>query len=431
MLREYRLQRALSQADLARRAGMSVRGISDLERGVRKTPHPNTVRQLADALELQPAEWADLIRCARRPESDSPIEDGQTPTEATAAEAGISLRTAVVALDVHGNLMAMNEAAEQLIGTSAHQAIGQPYTRIFGPSLADRVLGLFLRVARSGKPGEPEVLTASMPDGRRTLLRASLGPLYDASGQLVGVLFVAEEQRVDGGAIPVRVSETTRSERLYQALERYVGPGIAAAIDARPSFMSVGGVRQTVSVLHADVRGYTQMAERLAPEEVMQLLLRYHGAAVAALRSAGATLDRFIGDSILAIWNAPNPQENHARLALGGALALQKAVHATGGELEYGVGVHSGDVVVGNLGTAQFMNYTAVGDTVNVAARLQATAAAGEVLCSAAVLHQASGMFRTSHIGAVAVKGRAEPIDTYKLELEPTDNVQIVAEPVN
>jgi class 3 adenylate cyclase len=187
-------------------------------------------------------------------------------------------------------------------------------------------------------------------------------------------------------------------------------------VDARPSFTDLGGKRQEVSVLHADVRGYSTLAESAEPEEVMRLLLAYHGAAVAALRSEGATVDRFVGDAVLALWNAPAPQEQHARMALKGALALLTAAAETGTELRYGVGVHSGPAIVGNLGSDQLMTYTAVGDTVNVAARLQSGAPAGEVICSAATLAAAGDGVRAISLGALSVKGRTGSIDAYRVE---------------
>lgn len=324
--------------------------------------------------------------------------------------------SAVVAMDPDGRITSLNAPAERLLATSGEQAVGRLYPEVFGASLSDRLLRLFVGVSGADAPAEARIIEATLPDGRRAKLRATAGPLHDATGRLVGVVFMADDQTEALATAREAKESAERERRLREALRRYVGDAVAASVDARPSFVGVGGVRQTASFVHADVRGYTALAEALEPEEVMRLLLRYHGAAASALQAEGATLDRFIGDAILAMWNAPVPQEDHARRAICGALALQAAARAVGTELRYGAGVHSGDAVVGNLGSDSFVNYTAIGDTVNVAARLQGAAPAGEVVCSAAVLAAAGPGVRVRPLGPLAMKGRKSAVEAYLVE---------------
>ena len=324
--------------------------------------------------------------------------------------------SSVVAMDGEGRITSLNAAAERLLSTSAETAVGRPYTEVFGRSLADRVLGLFLRVARAGRPDAAQVLEASLPDGRRARLRATAGPVRDERGVLVGVLFVAEDRTAEAEAEREARERGEKEQRLRTALRRYTGEAIATVIEERPSFVGVGGTRQAVSVMHADVRGYTTVAEALEPEAVMELLRTYHGAAVAALQAEGGMIDRFIGDAILALWNAPKPQEDHVRLAVRGALAMVAATQATGADLEYGAGVHTGEAVVGNLGSDRYANYTAIGDTVNVAARLQSAAQAGQVICSQAAFEAAGHGLRATALGALTVKGRKNPVEAYRVD---------------
>ncbi len=340
---------------------------------------------------------------------------------ATAVAPGVSLAllhatpTAVVAMDTDGRITMLNAAAERLFGTPAQHAIGRLYPDVFGPSLAGRMVGLFLRATRA-RSAAAHALTATLPDGRRATLRANAGPLRDEAGALAGIFFVAEEQVTRETAGSPSDPAAAKDAHLRQALRRYVGSAVAEQIADHPSFIGVGGVRQVVSVLHADVRGYTTLAEAMEPEAVSHLLLRYHGAAVAALGTEGATIDRYIGDAILALWNAPAPQEDHARLAVKGALAFRRATQATGRDLEYGIGLHTGVAVVGNLGSEQYLHYTAIGDTVNVAARLQSAAPAGGIVCSAALLKAAGEGVRATPLGPLTVKGRKNPIEAYAIE---------------
>lgn len=322
--------------------------------------------------------------------------------------------SAVVAMDTEGRITMLNPAAERLLSTTDDEAVGRLYTEVFGASLSDRLTALFIRAAR--RSGAPQRVEATLPGGRRATLRASAGPLRDAGGAVVGIVFAAEDQTDVVAEREEAKEEAGRERKIREAMRRYVGDAVAATVEARPSLVQVGGTRQVVSVLHADVRGYTTVAESLPPEEVHTLLLRYHGAAVAAIRGAGGSPDRYVGDAILALWNAPQPQEDHARRALRGALALVAATRGLGDRMVYGVGVHTGEAVVGNLGSAEYLHYTAIGDTVNVAARLQGAAEGGSVICSVAALSAAGAGVRATPLGPLVVKGRRNPVEAYHLE---------------
>jgi len=330
-------------------------------------------------------------------------------------EQGLSLAllqfhpSSVVLLDTEGRVRSLNRNAERLLSTTEADAVGKSYTVVFGESLSQRVFKLMLRGAAEG---EARAIEATLPSGRRAKLRATAGPLKDARGNVNGIVFVADEDT----SSPKLEALADNQVRLRDALRRYLGDNVAEMVDARPSFVDVGGQTQTVSVVHADVRGYTAIAEQLPPDRVVSLLMRYHGAAAKAIRGTGGTIDRFAGDAILALWNAPVPQEDHVRRALRGALAMRDAAREVGTDLGYGIGVHTGEAMVGNLGSEQYQNFTAIGDTVNVAARLQGQAGAGEVVCSAVALQAAGEGVRTTPLGALELRGRKTPVEAYRVE---------------
>ncbi len=316
--------------------------------------------------------------------------------------------SSVVLMDSEGRIRSLNRNAERLLSTTEAEAVGKVYTDGFGESLSARVFALMLKGTRA----DVRLVEATLPGGRRAKLRATAGPIRDERGAVSGIVFVADEDT----SSPKLAEMAEQQERLRGALRRYLGDNVAEMVDARPSFVDVGGRTQTVSVLHADVRGYTTMAEEMAPDRVVSLLLRYHGAAAKAIKGKGGTIDRFAGDAILALWNAPSEQPAHVRLALQGALAMRDAARDVGSELGYGIGVHTGDAMVGNLGSDQYQNFTAIGDTVNVAARLQAQAKAGEVICSAAVLSAAGDGVTAASLGALELKGRKTKVEAYRVE---------------
>jgi PAS domain S-box-containing protein len=316
--------------------------------------------------------------------------------------------SSVVLMDNEGRIRSLNRNAEHLLSTTEAEAVGKVYTEVFGESLSARVFALMLKGTRA----DVRLVEATLPGGRRAKLRATAGPIRDERGTVNGIVFVADEDT----SSPKLEEMADNQERLRGALRRYLGDNVAEMVDARPSFVDVGGHTQIVSVLHADVRGYTTMAEEMPPDKVVSLLLRYHGAAAKAIKAKGGTIDRFAGDAILALWNAPAAQPTHARLALQGALAMRDAAREVGSELGYGVGVHTGDAMVGNLGSDEYQNFTAIGDTVNVAARLQAQAKAGEVICSAAVLSAAGEGVAAVPLGALELKGRKTKVEAYRVE---------------
>src|SRR2546426_9045408 len=257
-------------------------------------------------------------------------------------------------MDIEGRIRSLNANAERLLSKTEVSALGKSYTEVFGPSLSQRVFSLVLK---AGQSGQVKAIEATLPGGRRAKLRATAGPVRDDDGNVSGIVFVADEDT----SSPKLEQLADREARLRDALKRYLGDTVADMVDARPSFVDVGGQTQTVSVLHADVRGYTTLAEELAPEKVVSLLLRYHGAASKAIRAAGGCIDRFAGDAILALWNAPEPQQAHVRLALQGALAMQAAAREAGTELGYGVGAPTGEAEGGDLGASEHQDHTAVG----------------------------------------------------------------------
>lgn len=178
-----------------------------------------------------------------------------------------------------------------------------------------------------------------------------------------------------------------------------------------------------ITVLFTDIRGFTTLSETLTPEQVLQLLNRYLALQVQTLFAHQATLDKFIGDAIMVFWGAPVAQANHADLAIAAAIALEENLLAFRQTLptelqtlEIGIGIHTGDAVVGLLGTTQRQEYTAIGDTVNVASRLEsASKEYGRIVCSAQTIAACSKVWAHQHVGQIYVKGRTQPIQLIQI----------------
>lgn len=219
--------------------------------------------------------------------------------------------------------------------------------------------------------------------------------------------------------------ETDELRQTQQAIratfERYVAPAVVERMLADPKQVALGGRLQEVTVLFADLEGFTRLSEQTSPEELLAVLNAYLTMAVGIIRASGGTVDKFVGDGVIALYNAPLAQPDHALLAVKAAQSIREGLPAFHAGLApeqrllVNFGIHSGPAVVGNVGAPDLMNFTAVGDTVNVAARLQDASRGGQILISAATFAQLSGQVETAPIGLRQVKGRAGSIMTYEV----------------
>lgn len=207
-------------------------------------------------------------------------------------------------------------------------------------------------------------------------------------------------------------------ERVDQLLHQYLSPDVASALIEDPGRAALGGVEVEVTVLFADLRGYTSWAEHRTPAEVMAMLNRAFGIVVPIVLADGGAVVQFIGDAIMAIWNAPTPQPDHALRAARAALAMQAAIAELPeslGRPQFRVGLSSGPALVGNIGAAQIRNFSAIGDTTNLAARLQTFAPVGSVVIAASTYELIGELADVRPLGAPALKGKADSVEVYEL----------------
>ena len=223
--------------------------------------------------------------------------------------------------------------------------------------------------------------------------------------------------------------EERERKRIGQMFGRYVSPQVVTTLLESPELPELGGQARPISVLFSDIRNFTTFSERLSAREVVDLLNTYFERACAALLAEGATIDKFIGDAIMAEFGAPLAQEDHARRALRAAVALravavdfrgwvkQRFVGRDLPEFDIGIGIHSGEAVVGNIGSSVRMEYTAIGDTVNIASRLEGqTKETGcHILASSDTVSAAGGDFAVGRCLSLTVKGRAAPVGAYEI----------------
>ncbi len=222
------------------------------------------------------------------------------------------------------------------------------------------------------------------------------------------------------------IKSVIEKQQVTRTFERYVAPEIVKEIMKEGmESLSLGGKVCDIAVLFVDVRGFTTMSERLDPEKVVFILNKYLTMASDCVERNKGTLDKFVGDAMMAFWGAPLPQEDAVYNAVktaweiveGAARVSDELKAEIGEELRVGVGVNFGKAVVGNMGASKHMDYTAIGDTVNTAARLEANAPGGCVYISRAVADELGDRITFTSLGAtIKLKGKAEGFEVLKLE---------------
>ncbi|MCR5748494.1 MAG: adenylate/guanylate cyclase domain-containing protein [Lachnospiraceae bacterium] len=215
-------------------------------------------------------------------------------------------------------------------------------------------------------------------------------------------------------------------QKVTKTFERYVAPEIVSEIlKEGTDNLSLGGKLCDIAVLFVDVRGFTTMSERMSPEQVVHILNKYLTMASGCVEKNKGTLDKFVGDAMMAFWGAPLPQDDAVYNAVktawdiveGAARVSDELKDEIGEELRVGVGVHYGPAVVGNMGADRHIDYTAISDTVNTEARLEANAPGGTVYISRSVADALGDRISyTSLGGTIRLKGKAEGFEVLKVE---------------
>ncbi|MEM1030389.1 MAG: adenylate/guanylate cyclase domain-containing protein [Myxococcota bacterium] len=297
-------------------------------------------------------------------------------------------RTAAVGIGVVALLLALGA------GWAASRAVTRP------------VLELVARAKRIGQRRWDELRA---PSPRRD----ELGQLGDAMHQMADDLQTGER-------------ELEKEVRLRSDLSRFMSQEVVDGIVGGDLSLELGGRRRPVTVLFADMVAFTTAAEQAPPERVVAMLNELFSVLTEVVFRHGGTVDKFIGDCLMAIWGAPVSDDDHALKALDAAEDMMRFLEAGrsrwletyGVEMRLAVGVNSGDAIVGNVGSRERMEYTVIGDVVNVAARLEGIAAPGQVLLTAETVARAGDGHEFRRLGARTLTGRSEEVEIYELAPE-------------
>ena len=342
------------------------------------------------------------------------------------------------------SIVLRNEATGALVPTMARSRLGDAQVQQVPRSIADKVVKERVAVVSDNTAADSRFKGHSIV--MQSVRSAMCSPLMAEGDRVLGLLYVDSVTATNtfsdedlqflvafSGLVAIGIrnssyAEQVRREALVRSnFERYFAPNVAAEIAQQDTVVPLGGDRRPITILFSDIRGFTSMAESMRPDAIAQLLTEYFSEMVEIIFEHGGTLDKFIGDSVLALWGAPIAHPGDPDRALRAAAAMQAAVRrlnlqwASAGrpEIGVGIGINYGEVFAGNIGSHRRLEYTVIGDAVNVANRLCSAAAPGEILVSEALCQVVKEPAEYEYLPEMALRGRTRAVQVYRVREVP------------
>ncbi len=326
-----------------------------------------------------------------------------------------SMDNGVIALDFEGKIITFNAAASKILGIAVEDALGKYYPEVFFAYEGnDEFNDVLINVIDSRQTHMYQEVPFARDEQTKLPLGITSSLLHDDRGTEYGVVSVFSD-----------LTEIKKRQFLQDTLTRYVTRQVVELILKNPENIVLDGEEREATMLFSDIRGFTSLSEKMRPTDVVYMLREYFTLMVDAVFEFQGTIDKFIGDALMAIFGAPAPQPNHAELAVLTALRMQTSLQAFNEHrlqqhltpIEIGIGIHTGSVVVGNIGSEQRLEYTAIGDAVNLASRLEGInkAYGTRIIISDMTLQQIHQPVLCRNVDRVRVKGRWEPVKIYEV----------------
>lgn len=329
-----------------------------------------------------------------------------------------SIANGVVSVNTSGQIISINQAAAEILHVAPQAVMMEHYGAALPCLHCDALKSWIAQVQQDQVPMVNRELWVTRQDNVRLCLELSLTPLQDHDGELLGAAIVINDLSERKRLEVAREAEEQEKQRIRDIFSRYMAPQVVQRLLSDPTQIALGGHRQEVTILFADIRGFSPVSHRIQPETLVERLNQHLSLAAKAILDQEGILDKYQGDAVMAIFNAPLPQADHVLRAARAAIAMQRALATLephDDRLRFGVGLHVGQAVVGNIGTEQMMNYTVIGDAVNLAKRLQEHAAPDQILISQAVRERLGDQLPVRPLPALTLKGQSEPQAVYEL----------------
>ena len=318
-----------------------------------------------------------------------------------------SIASGVITANIQNQVMLCNRAAEAILGLNMPNILGHHLDEVLASASRD-IEPHLLKVRATDRAVIDLEISHTDPQRGNMDWRLNLSPLKDAGQKTQGIAIVLDD-----------LTERKKLEAQRSLLERMVSPAVLDQLD--PKSLQIGGKKTEITILFADIRGFTSYSEKQTPENLVAVLNRYLAAAAEAVLEYEGTVDKFLGDAIMAWYNAPLPQPDHTLRAVKTALSIREAIAKLHKELpreahlDFGLGIHYGEAVLGLIGTDKRLDYTAIGDSINTAKRIQENSARNQILLSREAYERVKKQVNAKAFTPLTVKGKNKPLDVYEL----------------
>ena len=317
-----------------------------------------------------------------------------------------SIATSVITINLLGEIDSINKAGVSLLNKKANEIVGEHYSYLFSK---DQNLCKAIESAEIELESFAELNVPLMSKSKNTIVNFSVAPLTDQKGAHLGAV--------------VAIEDITEQSKIKNTFKRYVSKSVVDQLLDDDQKLNLGGEERDVTVLFSDIRGFTAMSEKMKPKEVVSTLNSYFSEMIDIIFKFDGTLDKIVGDELMVVFGAPIARDNDAERAVQTAIGMveslkkfnDKRVKKGKVPINAGIGINKGKVISGNIGSKDQMDYTVIGDTVNLGARLCSFAGPLKIIVSKSVKDEIGDNYKTRKLEPIKVKGKRKPVEIFKV----------------
>jgi adenylate cyclase len=318
-----------------------------------------------------------------------------------------SIATGVITLDPLGEIDSINRAGMNILKMNKDETVGNHYMYLFEKDM--EIIGLIQRVEMDNAT-HSEINMSFLTVSKETVVNVSAAPRIDPSGSVRGLV--------------IAIEDITDVSKVKNTFKRYVSKQVVDELLDDDAKLNLGGEEREVTILFSDIRGFTSMSENMSPESVVSTLNEYFSDMIDIVFKYNGTLDKIIGDELMIVYGAPISAKDDTQRAVITAVEMQKQITRLNKQrkkrkdmpVSAGIGINRGIVVSGNIGSRDMMDYTVIGDTVNLGARLCSAAGPGEILVSSTVWKETQKDHSYKKLEPIKVKGKKNKVSVYLIE---------------